>query len=620
MAYQDGDSRNYGGVAYVRQDGLWYPQPDPALAGAQGADDGAPYDASQGNASDMSADAYGKVSADQLTDQIALTKDAFVNATDPAGKVNALWQLGSLIMAASQQGAANGGAGNSGGANGYPPQAAQPPQGRQSAPQGPDDGGDAAPPRRPLPPPLLGQSQGAGDDGQQPSGIPLLSPGQQNPLPFAAGLAGAAGGMAGALQQLGVPFQPAQGQQNAPQAPAGGIHPPQQLLPPSFWDQPQGPGASSGQQPSGAPLLPPDQQNPPPFVADLPGAPGGSDGSQQPSALSLLSSDQQMPPPFVAGLAGAPGGLGSALQQLGASGGMTGSPGQLVGPQPALDQRNPPPFVAELAGAPDGTGAAPQQSGSLFNSGPSGGTNAARSHSLFKPGSQPRVLQPIPPIDSSLPGMPMQGIVPPFAVPRPARRPASNSIYDGISEILRLGEGDFESYNTGTKGVPHGKVGFSFNHQPAGTVTGKTINQILRSAHDFSGTDRRRMFAVGRYQMIPTTLAMAKEKLGLTGDELFTPELQDRIFREVLIPKAGGGALARFLSEGIGTVDQAQYAAAKEWASVAVPKGLRTSKKSGYRISDGTMSYYGGAANGASMRETHSLRKFLFQIQQQRNN
>ncbi|HEY1606010.1 MAG TPA: hypothetical protein VGF77_10495 [Allosphingosinicella sp.] len=650
MAYQDGDSRTYGGVTYVRQNGLWYPQPDAMLSAAQGG--GAPDDASQGNPSDASAPAT--ADPGQLVGQIAQAKDQFVNATDPGQKVNALWQLGSLIMAASQQ-PQQGDAGNGGGANGNSPQPAPPAQNQQNAPQEPDDGGSGAP-RRPLPPPLLGQSQGSGggddgsgipllpsgqqnpppfaadlpgapggsDDGQQPSALSLLSSGQQMPPPFVAGLAGAPGGAANALQQLGAPLLPTQDQQNAPQGAGGGGRLPQQLLPPSFWDQPQGPGGASGQQSSGIPLPPPDQQNPPPFVADLPGPPGGSDGSQPPSAPP---SGPQMPPPFVAGLAGAPGGVASALQQLGALGGMAGALPQFAVPSPAQSQQNapqgpsqqnPPPFVAELAGAPDGTGSALQQSGTLFSAGPGGTANPARSRSLFAPGNQPRVLQPIPPIDSSLPGMPMDGLVPPFAVPQPAGRLTLDDVYHRFSQILHIGEGGDDSYNTGTKGL-HGRVGYSSINPPAGMVTGKTINQIL-STDGLPATDHRRMHTVGRYQMVHDTLSNAAKALGLTGNERLTRELQDRIYRSYLIPSAGNGALGRFLTKGVGTVDQAQYAAAHQWASIAVPKGLRRGKAAGYQISDGTMSYYPKPANAASMRETHAIRSLLTQWQQQRGN
>ena len=178
----------------------------------------------------------------------------------------------------------------------------------------------------------------------------------------------------------------------------------------------------------------------------------------------------------------------------------------------------------------------------------------------------------------------------------------------GLAKILGMGEGNYESYNSGTDRksgrVLHGAV-----NNPKGTVTGKTINQILASSSR-PATDTTRMFAVGAYQIIPNTLKGAMTALGLTGNERFTPDLQDRIFRDYLI-KQGGGALANLVVNGEGTVDAAQYSAAKTWASIATPAGDRVGKNAGSYVSDGTDSYYEGPANHANMKATNALRSHL---------
>jgi muramidase (phage lysozyme) len=115
------------------------------------------------------------------------------------------------------------------------------------------------------------------------------------------------------------------------------------------------------------------------------------------------------------------------------------------------------------------------------------------------------------------------------------------------------------------------------------------------------------MFAVGRYQITHDTLMDAVRHMHLTGNERLTPELQDRIFAEFLVRRRA--PLARFIFNGVGSVDDAQYAAAQEWASVAVPRHYRT--KHG-RLSDGSMTYYDGDhANRASSRATRAVRSFL---------
>lgn len=180
-----------------------------------------------------------------------------------------------------------------------------------------------------------------------------------------------------------------------------------------------------------------------------------------------------------------------------------------------------------------------------------------------------------------------------------------------LAQILGMGEGNYESYNTGTRGVAGGRVGHSYLNPPAGTVTNQTINEVLGTA-DLPGTDTHRMFAVGAYQIIQPTLRSAMTTMNLTGNERLTPELQDRIFAEFLVPTAGNGALGRFMTTGEGTVDQAQAAAARQWASIAVPAGMRTQTGA---VSDGTMTYYGGPANRANVEATEALRTFLRDIQ-----
>jgi len=183
-----------------------------------------------------------------------------------------------------------------------------------------------------------------------------------------------------------------------------------------------------------------------------------------------------------------------------------------------------------------------------------------------------------------------------------------------VGDIIAHGEGGYESYNTGTKNVPGDKVGFSFVHAPAGTVTGKTIDQIL-ATDALDGTDRNRMFATGKYQTIIKTLRAAKESMGLTGSEKYDADLQERVFAEYLLSKAGGGALASFVRDGVGSVDDAQYAAAKEWASIAAPKGYKTKKDN---VSDGNLSYHEGAANSANAGSTRGLREVLMEIAESR--
>ena len=54
-----------------------------------------------------------------------------------------------------------------------------------------------------------------------------------------------------------------------------------------------------------------------------------------------------------------------------------------------------------------------------------------------------------------------------------------------------------------------------------------TVAEIM-AAQALPEGDSNRLFAVGKYQVIPSTMKGAAAAMGLTGKEQFTPELQER--------------------------------------------------------------------------------------------
>ncbi|MCG8210912.1 peptidoglycan-binding protein [Tenacibaculum finnmarkense] len=100
---------------------------------------------------------------------------------------------------------------------------------------------------------------------------------------------------------------------------------------------------------------------------------------------------------------------------------------------------------------------------------------------------------------------------------------------------------------------------------------------------------KKELFAVGRYQVIPVTLNSAISFLSLDVNKKLDEEMQDKIFDEYLIDKKRPKIIS-FL-EGNGNVNDAMYAAAKEWASIGVEKGKTISKG---RIASGGETYYAG--------------------------
>lgn len=122
-----------------------------------------------------------------------------------------------------------------------------------------------------------------------------------------------------------------------------------------------------------------------------------------------------------------------------------------------------------------------------------------------------------------------------------------------------------------------------------------TIEEVQKKQKD------RDLFAVGRYQLIPNTLNDAVDKLTLDIDQKLDEEMQDKIFDEYLITVKRPNIIAYL--ENDGSVEDAMYASAMEWASIGVQKGKRISDKlvkndnkitKTIRYAEGGESYYAG--------------------------
>ncbi|WP_261524119.1 lysozyme family protein [Burkholderia multivorans] len=154
-----------------------------------------------------------------------------------------------------------------------------------------------------------------------------------------------------------------------------------------------------------------------------------------------------------------------------------------------------------------------------------------------------------------------------------------------FGRLIARGEGDYNSVNRGKAG------GYK-----AGTedLENMTVAQVMAAQR------AQKFNAAGRYQIIKDTLAEAVRSMGLKGDEKFDRGMQDRIFEQYLVNNKRR-AISDYLSGKSEQLGEAIYATAKEWASVAVPKGMKT--ESG-RISDGTMTFYDKSGkNKASITE-----------------
>jgi peptidoglycan hydrolase-like protein with peptidoglycan-binding domain len=141
-----------------------------------------------------------------------------------------------------------------------------------------------------------------------------------------------------------------------------------------------------------------------------------------------------------------------------------------------------------------------------------------------------------------------------------------------LLELVARGESGAAGYNAYNRGTYSDEQGRSRIRGPAGSIdfTAMTLGQIQDRQH-LPEQDENRLFAVGRYQIIPTTMAKAAEALNLSRDEPFTPQLQDRIFSEHLIMGKRPAIHDYIVGKPGVTLEAAQRDLAREWASFGDP-------------------------------------------------
>ena len=106
----------------------------------------------------------------------------------------------------------------------------------------------------------------------------------------------------------------------------------------------------------------------------------------------------------------------------------------------------------------------------------------------------------------------------------------------------------------------------------------RSVKVVMLSIREIQEKQKSgKIFAVGRYQLIPITLKAAVEELKLDINQKLSESMQDRIFEEYLISKKRPQIIKYLEKEG--SIHDAMYAVAKEWASIGVEKGKRISDK-----------------------------------------
>ena len=183
-------------------------------------------------------------------------------------------------------------------------------------------------------------------------------------------------------------------------------------------------------------------------------------------------------------------------------------------------------------------------------------------------------------INENQPAQQQQPTTPPTSAPAqqtPTQQPSGNRVSGGpndfgasspLGTLISSGEGGYGSYNRGRAGDANGaQIDFSQ----------MTVGEVMRR-QDLAGSDPNRLFAVGKYQMIPGTFEETANALGIDRNAKLTPQLQERMFADYLVDEKRPQVKAYITGETNGAqgLQGAQLALAREFASVADPRTGRS--------------------------------------------
>jgi len=222
--------------------------------------------------------------------------------------------------------------------------------------------------------------------------------------------------------------------------------------------------------------------------------------------------------------------------------------------------------------------------GSTAGSGGSGGSGGGSYRNLSSIGSSGYVSQ------DDLDGGSFAGGETSDVAPE-ALRPLLNLIARAESESA----GGYNAYNRGTIGNRVLGANQSINFSLM------TISELIRRGA-LPATNPERIFAAGRYQIIPGTLLQQLSRTGISRDSLFSPDVQDRLGISLLELRG----LNRFVSGAI-TKEQYGNSLAREWAGLPVITGSKAGR-----------SFYGGPnSSNVSVSDVLKALQFILDSQQQ---
>jgi LysM repeat protein len=162
----------------------------------------------------------------------------------------------------------------------------------------------------------------------------------------------------------------------------------------------------------------------------------------------------------------------------------------------------------------------------------------------------------------------------PSSTSQPTSQPISQSVaLEALKKEISRTEGSYGAYNRGKAGD---------TSVPQIDITKLTIGQIM--GLQASG----KLFAVGKYQMIPVTLkeAVNNKRIGLNESDVFNPQNQEKLFMYLIYKRPN---LMAYIEGKSNNIDAAVNDLAKEFASLpnTSGKGHYDGDKAGNKASGG---------------------------------
>ena len=153
-----------------------------------------------------------------------------------------------------------------------------------------------------------------------------------------------------------------------------------------------------------------------------------------------------------------------------------------------------------------------------------------------------------------------QAVIPGAMCVNPLKPKAIHVQLRPLADLLARGEGDYDSVNRGRAGdTPQGLT----------ALTGKDYSRT--TVREIISMQRSWIYAVGRYQLVPTTLRFAVATSTVSEEDYFTPEVQDRLMAALILYKRP--AIGAYLRGDHDYIGWALNELAKEWASVEYRNG-----------------------------------------------